>query len=409
MANTEVSQVTRTDEKIEELKRKITPVFEKGFGAERLRETCFIYIVQELTEGAALDPRDSGRILRISEFYRFVHNCFSQKRLEEVAVRLFIQMWEVYQSIQRDENVLVYGDVIAGNLSDTYEIRGDFGAAMRWALSLAACELLRERDLSSSVRSRLLEWYELPENALEYLRNIGLYNRKLVIEADNWVIPEAFAEDVITKFLAAHQEYGMLFARHTPVFNEFPLSTVYFESLLNRVQSAQSAAEKGKALEDLATYLTLLIPGWIPRRNVKTVYNEFESDIIVSNLVQAGNLNAELFGRNFLIECKNWNVPVGVPEVGYFLYRMRLTHTSFGILFAANGITGENQTKEDQMKVRKAAESMRHRAFNEDGIVCIVITSDDLDQIQAGQSFWAMIVEKARAIQYGENKYKPHN
>ena len=46
----------------------------------------------------------------------------------------------------------------------------------------------------------------------------------------------------------------------------------------------QSPQEKGTVLEDIATYLTLLIPGWIPRRNVKTVYNEFESDIEVSNL-----------------------------------------------------------------------------------------------------------------------------
>ena len=141
----------------------------------------------------------------------------------------------------------------------------------------------------------------------------------------------------------------------------------------------------------------------------QTVYNEFESVciIIASNLVQASNLNAELFGRSFLVECKNWKKHIGVEQIGYFLYRMKLTHTSFGILFASNGITGETESEDEAKIIRKAATSLIHRAFNEDGIICIVFTSADLLLLRDGQSFWAtLIVEKARTVQFGQSIYK---
>ena len=159
---------------------------------------------------------------------------------------------------------------------------------------------------------------------------------------------------------------------------------------------ATANVDKGNTLEDLATYLTLLIPGWIPQRNVMTKYNEFESDIIVSDRTQAANLNAELFGRHILVECKNWKDPVGVQDVGYFLYRMILTRTKFGILFASNGITGSSEKSQG----RDAATSLIHRAFAHNGYICIVLSTKDLHELKNGQSFWTMIVEKAEEVRF---------
>ena len=110
-------------------------------------------------------------------------------------------------------------------------------------------------------------------------------------------------------------ENEVLFADHTSNANEFSLSTVYLDSLLEKMGRSKTTVDKGKTLEDLATYLTLLIPGWIPRRNVRPEYNEYECDIIISNLIQASNLNADLFGRDILVECKNWRASVGAQEV----------------------------------------------------------------------------------------------
>lgn len=419
MESAEASQVNKADERIETLKDNITEAFtqyRENHSAELLKSICFVFIEGAWAPGESLDPRRVDHTVPLLGLYKFVYSRFREERLGNVAVRLMIQLWQDLQRIQKNENTPIYGAVpIAAILSEIFEDRGDMGATMRWLLTLAASDVLYSGDLYQAVKERFLEWYGLPTKSLVELVSVASNNRSIVAETGNWSRPEAFPEDVVTKFLAELQEFGVLFAHHTPTVNEFPLSIAYFNSLLEKMDSAATKAvkiitsEKGNRLEDLATYLTLLIPGWIPRRNVKTEYNEFESDIIVSNLVQAGNLNAELFGRNFLIECKNWNARVGVQEVGYFLYRMRLTHTSFGILFASNGITGGKENQADKDKVRNAATSMIHRAFNEDGNICIVLTSKDLNQLKDGRSFWAMIVNKARTVQYGKSIYKAYS
>ena len=413
MESNEAGQAMKADERIERIKNVITRAFreypEKP-SSDLLNTICLAYIAGAWAPGEPLDPRKLDRTIPLLGLYRFVYSRFREKRLENVAVQLLIRLWEELHLIQVKDNTPIYGAVpAAAILSEMFEDKGDMSATLRWLLTLAASDVLYSGDLYHPVKERVVGWYGIPEDAANKLAVIALNNRGVVAKAGNWLVPEAFPEDVITKFLAEHQEYGVLFARHTPTVNEFPLSKVYFCSLLEAMDNAANTTEKGKTLEDLATHLTLLIPGWIPRRNVKTVYNEFESDIIVSNLVQAGNLNAELFGRNFLIECKNWDARVGVREVGYFLYRMKLTHTSFGILFASNGITGDSENQEDEKRVRRAATSLIHRAFNEDGNICVVITTEDLNQLMDGRSFWAMIVNKVRTVQYGESIYRAYS
>lgn len=413
MASTEASHEPNIDERLQELKRKISTRFTQATLVDGLRLSCLSEIKKASASGGPLDPRDAYRIFPAREFYRYVQNSFRQLGLAEVAIQLFLEIWQEFQAMQKDENTPIYMAVVAEILSDIFDREGDVAAAMRWALIFAASDELFMGFHSGlgTVRTRLLGWYSLPTDVLPKLVKIIQGNEKIIRKANHDLsLPEAFAEDIVTKFLSEHQEYGVLFARHTSNVNEFPLSKVYLSSLLtkvDRLDATDGKKEKGKILEDLATYLTLVIPGWIPRRNVKTAYNEFESDIIVSNLVHAGNLNAELFGRNFLIECKNWEKPVGTEQVGYFLYRMRLTHTTFGILFASNGITGAKPKEQERREVRKAAESMIHRAFNEDGIICIWLDRTDLNSLRDERtSFWAMIVEKARTVQFGDSMYK---
>ena len=375
-----------------------------------IRSMCLKFICSLCGENEPLDPRNPETNNSIFEFYGTLAADVANRGFDVIAVQILLETWQTYQRIQTDvKQEPIYKAAIAAVISDLYVRRGDLGTAARWGLITDASDVLYNKNSDGGGRQRLIVSTGIPDDALDKLRTIALANRNHVVDVGDWSRPEAFAEDVIAKFLAEHQDFGVLFARHTPTVNEYPLSQTYFGSLSKKMQVAESAAEKGRALEDVATYLTLLIPGWIPRRNVKTVYNEFESDIIVSNLIQSGNLDAEIFGRSFLIECKNWSKPVGVPEVGYFLYRMRLTHTTFGILFAKNGVTGGKDNDEDQDKVRNAADSLIQRAFNEDGNICIVITESDLEELNEGKSYWAMIVEKARTVQFGKSIYKAHN
>ena len=405
MKSVKANEATNTEEKLDELKRCIEQASTEIDNDQEFTETCFNCITHAFAKGKALDPRNPDRNRRLGTFYHSLYLRFREKHLEDFAIRLLTQIWHELQMIQKDENILIYGlDAVAAILSEAFNGIGDEIAAMRWGLVSVASEAFCYEGLSTPERARILRWYQVPLKAINRLEYIASNNRR-VADAKSYLIPEAFPEDSVTKFLVSYQENAFLFAHHTPKFNEFPLSTVYFGSLMNNMDRATTSPDKGKTLEDLATYLTLLIPGWTPRRNVMAPYNEFECDIIISNLIQAGHLNVDLFGRHILVECKNWSASVGAQEVSNFLDRMRSTDTRFGILFASNGITGDSKKSE----FRNAAGSRIHSAYSSDKNVCIVIDAEDLKKLRDGRSvsFFSMIWNKAYKVLFGESSYRP--
>jgi hypothetical protein len=229
---------------------------------------------------------------------------------------------------------------------------------------------------------------------LENLANENLQ----VIESGNDSEVARFPEDILVRFALKDIAFERFFSRPSSV-EEFPLSLPYFRALLNKVSApANNTKAKGDALEFLAAYLFLLIPGWFPSRNVLDENQSFETDIIISNLNPTGNLTAELLGRNFLVECKNWGTPIKVRDVGYFLHRMRLTHCGFGVLFAANDVTG-------RIKGETAARSLIRRTFHEDGNTCVVLDMSDLELLVRGEvSFWSLLLREMQRFRFGKAK-----
>jgi len=98
-------------------------------------------------------------------------------------------------------------------------------------------------------------------------------------------------------------------------------------------------AEKGACLEDLTVYLFEMVPGiTTSARDKKNVYETEEIDVAFWNDQHPkGFKNLDWL---ILVECKNWSSPVGCDEVSWFLTKLRHRGLSFGILIAANGITG---------------------------------------------------------------------
>lgn len=96
---------------------------------------------------------------------------------------------------------------------------------------------------------------------------------------------------------------------------------------------------KGRAFEDLASYIFETIPGVsIAMRNQMNAYNNEEIDVAIWN-------DKSRYGLNFLpnvvlIECKNWTNPVSSIEVNWFCQKVASRGLDFGILIANNGITG---------------------------------------------------------------------
>ncbi len=214
---------------------------------------------------------------------------------------------------------------------------------------------------------------------------------------DDWASRFAFAEDVLTKFSFQKPQFSTFLAA-TSKQSEFALNNAYLDSLLDWADGRTTNKEKGNALEDIASYLFTLIPGLVPRRNLLEQTLAFETDIVVRNLSPNRTLVADMLGRCFLVECKNWNNRLGVQDVGYFLYRMRLTHATFGVIFAKNGVTG-------QTKQTEAAHSLIRKAFHEDGSLCVVVDRNDLSRVSTGRlSFWSMLLDRMEGLRFGTER-----
>jgi hypothetical protein len=353
------------------------------------------------SSGNALDPRERSKAELACNEYGAVAQLFHVNGFSFAAESLLIGAWNKFGQIQFNERNRIYRAGIAQYLVKLYLHLGDRGAALRWALHTQADDMLGEHSTGGGAgRQTLLTILRMSSQALAEFNDIAARNLELVRSesGNDWSCPPAFAEDVVRRFALEKRKFADLFAVETSL-NEFPLSPAYFSSLYNRVNSEHpNTTSQGKALEDLASYIFLLIPGWVPRQNVLDELEAYETDLVIRNLNTAGNLTAELLGRHFIVECKNSRRAVGVPDVGYFLYRMRLTHSRFGIIFATNDISGAARRDTEDWR----AYQLVRKSFHEDGSVCIVVNNGDLNQLSEGETTgWSLILERIERMRFG--------
>lgn len=119
------------------------------------------------------------------------------------------------------------------------------------------------------------------------------------------------------------------------------------ELLLSRREG--DAEQKGRALETFAAHMFQLIPGIKVRyRNLRSASEEI--DILLSN-----ESNHVFWRSNFetqiLVECKNWNAPVGAEVIRDFHGKLEAKGIKAGFLVAMEGITG-NEYKNAMLELR---------------------------------------------------------
>lgn len=372
------------------------------FDPSNCKMDCASFLVRKCEPAGELDPRVRKKALDACNAYGYAGKRFSGSGYQAAGEGLLMDGWNKFGLLQRHiRGQQIYKAGIAAHLSDIYYSSGDKGAALRWAL-LAQAEDALVSHFDGGAKHRLETILGMGQPELHAYNNIASENMRALKNdgQEDWSESPAFAEDVLMRFALKFPEYSHLLAQNSRVV-EFPLSQAYFSALVDRID-APTSAEKGHILEDIASYLFLLIPGWIPRRNILEETSAFETDMVVSNLILASNLRAELLGRDFLVECKNWKKSVGTNQVGYFLYRMRLTHTKFGIIFAKKNITGEKNDNED----KRAAASLIRKAFHEDGNICIVIDYSDIKRLAGKETlFWSLLLERINRVRFGKSIY----
>lgn len=147
------------------------------------------------------------------------------------------------------------------------------------------------------------------------------------------------------------------------------------DRLVLEARTGVTSNARGQALEELACHMIECIPGIEDSiRNPVDYAEGGEIDILFANRQRENGL--WFLPTVFLVECKNWQQPVGSQELRVLVDRLRERACTLGILVSANGITGDPADL-------TAAHHQISRAL-EQGLHIVVLSTDELDGITAG-------------------------
>jgi hypothetical protein len=316
------------------------------------------------------------------------------------AKALLYELSDSYAAIQRSSKRHVDRAIISQLLTEACYREHSLGEAFRWSLLTQADGILAENGGAGGGHGR--HWLfgafglsEAERGTFDSLAQECLSNAK----RSGWEKPAGYAEEALRLAVQRDPKWQSIMQRHV-LSEEFHVTPAFLAVLLDELNAATASVDRGKTLENTAFYLFSLMAGCIPQPNMVDVAGVSEHDIVVSNFAPSAGLSESLFGRDFLVECKNWQNPVGAPEVGYFLFRMSLTHCRFGVMLSSNGITSVDGIGEAY------AEAMIRRAFHEHGSACVVVTMDDLRHLADGRTatFTGLLIDRLNEFRFGKPK-----
>lgn len=148
------------------------------------------------------------------------------------------------------------------------------------------------------------------------------------------------------------------------------LSQQIIATLLAEGDGVPTAFEKGRKLEKLIVYAFGKIPGVkFYKSNVVNNAGSEEVDVAFFNNKQKSGF--PFLEYLLLVECKNWSAAVGAIHVREFATKLEHRACAYGVLIAANGITGNAQDRTAAHDAIRMALAVRH-------ISIIVITRAEL-------------------------------
>jgi hypothetical protein len=138
------------------------------------------------------------------------------------------------------------------------------------------------------------------------------------------------------------------------------------------ISNTNSTAKRGLTYEHLALVLIVAVEGLsVIGQDIRSAAEE--TDLLISN--QSADVFWHRLGDPILIECKNWDKPVGAAEITIIDAKMDRKRIRTGILLSREGITGDQY----QDAVLLLRENM-----SKHGRYLIVIDENDLTEIIDG-------------------------
>lgn len=147
-----------------------------------------------------------------------------------------------------------------------------------------------------------------------------------------------------------------------------------------------NTAEKGAALEAVVAETFCQLDGvGVIKRNIIDNAGSLEIDILLYN--QRHPIGLPFLPNHLIIECKNWQAAVNSATLTVFTGKLHKFRVDFGILVAANGITGDPND-------RTAAHAHLRSVYDRDGRIVIVVTRAELEALRTTEDLGSLIREK---------------
>lgn len=157
----------------------------------------------------------------------------------------------------------------------------------------------------------------------------------------------------------------------------YRVSQTYVKHLLGKLGD-----RSGQMLERLASYLMSCMPGCRTRRRKRSASTDY--DVVCAMEGIDVDFRSE-FGRHFVCECKDWNVPADFTTMAKFCRVLDSTKSRFGIIFSKLGVSGAGHSRN--------AEREQLKVFQDRGIVIVVIDESDLSKVAQGANLISMLRE----------------
>lgn len=169
--------------------------------------------------------------------------------------------------------------------------------------------------------------------------------------------------------------------------NQYDMRLIHAMSAECRDKSLTTTA-RGRAFENLFGHLLLAVPSVVLQMDTVNFAKSDEIDIAVAHNPSLSGLGC--FPPLFLVEAKNWQVPVDSPSIAIFLDKLRDRHIELGILVAANGVTGDPQDRQASHQKASSAQTS--------GIRLILVTFDDILRLKAPDQFTTLLVKRVLGL-----------
>jgi hypothetical protein len=261
-----------------------------------------------------------------------------------------------------------------------YECHRDLGNAVlakRYLMLAVVEDAVTDRGKIKSARTGTFHrcvWNGLSEDKfLEYARQFWCLYKK---HREEGRFPEWLLQEVDQEWMTDHLSI--------PESALCPVSEHFVRFLLE-----QLGTTNGTSLERLAQYLLGCIPGCRTQRRVLSRSTDYD---VLGVLEGAFTDFRSEVGRYFLCECKDWSSPANFSTLAKFCRVLDSTKTNLGILFSKNGLTGAKRTTDAERELLKM--------FQDRGVVIVVVTEADLQQVLRGANFLTILRDKYEQVRF---------